>query len=639
MASYWSKVLDRRVTRRRALAATGLTAGAAAFLAACGDDDDDGTSGGETATPGGTSGDTSGLLQPITEDKDAVQGGIFVLNNGSNRDPLHLDGKAQGQIQLNFFQSMAYEALVRNKAGYKEPSTWSEVEPQLAESWEISGDKLQITFKLQDGVNWQNIAPVSGRPLDAEDVIKSWEYFIGSDTPNNKASSANSINPAAPILGWEATDPQTVVLRLSEPTSMIYQRLAQMITGEVGSIYPKEIGDTFDAQQSQIGTGGWMLDRFEPSVGLYYKRNPDYWDQDNAAYFDEVQVPLIPEYAQQLAQFRTGALSTIVPQVLAEDIIPTKEQVPSLQMVSAVAASNSPGASVRFGWDPIAGKPSPFLDARARQAISMAFDRDSYIDAFYNVSNFEGEGLPVNTYYYTQMGYVPDWTLDPRDAGDFGENAKFYEYNVSEAMKLKQAAESDYEGGTYPSFVAGRVNAVFGPIYAQQVEVMDQFAREIGFDVEAYPLDYNLDYLPKVVTQQGHFKIPDMGWAYAIGAVTSPDPTDLFIWRYYSKAGVTSGSLGLGTDGAPPADAEVDSLVEQARAEFDSDSRKDIIHQLQQMLSAQIYNVPQPGVADQFWLQQPAFRNFFVFQNDSRTVQLGLQSLQSMWFDQSKVGG
>jgi ABC-type transport system substrate-binding protein len=634
MSGYWSKTLNRRLSRRRALAATGLTAGAAAFLAACGGDDDD-DSGVETSgTPEATPEDTSGLLQPITEDKDAQPGGVFVLNNGSNRDPLHLDGKAQGQIQLNFFQSMAYEALVRNKAGYKEPSTWSEVEPQLAESWELSGDKLQITFKLRDGVNWQNIPPVNGRPLDSEDVLASWNYFIGSDTPNNKASSANAINPAAPIIGWEAPDPQTVVLNLSEPTSMIYQRLAQMITGEVGSIYPKEIGETFNAEQGQIGTGGWMLDRFEPSVGLFYSKNPDYWD-DSSAWFDEVQVPLIPEYAQQLAQLRTGALATVVPQVLADDILPTKQEVPQLQMVAAVAASNSPGASVRFGWDPISGMPSPFLDARTRQAISMAFDRDAYIDVFYNVSKFEAEGLPVATYYYTQMGYVPDWTLDPLDANDFGENAMFYDYNVAEAMKLKEAAESDYEGGKFPSFVSGRVNAVFGPIYTQQVEVMDQFARDIGFDVQAYPLDYNLDYLPKVVTKQGHFEVPDMGWAYAIGAVTSPDPTDLFLWRYYSKAGVTSGSLGLGTPGGPPADAQVDMLVEQARGEFDSDSRKEIILDLQRMLSGSIYNVPQPGIADQFWLQQPAFRNFFVFQNDSRTVQLGLQSLQSLWYDPS----
>lgn len=630
MASYWSKALNRRITRRRALAATGMTAGAAAFLAACGGGDDD------DAPEDVASRDTSGLLNSITEEKDAKHGGTFIINNGSNRDPLHLDGKAQGQVQLNFFQSMAYEALVANKPGFKQPSTWSEVEPNLAESWEVSGDGLQITFKLRQGVKWHNKAPVSGREFDAEDVITTWNNFISAETPNNKASSANSINPNAPIVGWEAPDSHTLVLNLARPTSMIYQRLSSMITGEVGAIYPKETYNGFNPESDQIGTGAWMLDRFEPSVGLYYKKNPDYWTQDRG-FFDEVQVPLIPEYAQQLAQLRTGAIHQVLVRVLAEDIIPTKKEVPNLQMVSAVAASNSPGASVRFGWDPIGGKPSPFLDIRTRQAISMAFDRDSYIDAFFNVSKFEDEGLPVDTYYYTQMGYVPGWTLDPRDAEKFGENAKYYEYNVAEAMKLKAAAESDYEGGKFPKFVAGRVNAVFGPIYASQVEVMDQFAREIGFEVEAFPLDYNLDYLPKVVTKLGHFEVPDMGWAYAIGAVTSPDPTDLWVWRYYSKGGVSSGQLGLGSDGGPPADAEIDSMVEKAIGEFDSEKRLQIIQDLQRLASAQIYNVPQPGQAAEFWLGAPQIRNFFVYQNDSRVVQQGLNGMHNLWYDESKA--
>jgi ABC-type transport system substrate-binding protein len=131
-----------------------------------------------------------------------------------------------------------------------------------------------------------------------------------------------------------------------------------------------------------------------------------------------------------------------------------------------------------------------------------------------------------------------------------------------------------------------------------------------------------------------------MGWAYAIGAVTSPDPTDLFVWRYYSKAGVTSGQLGLGTPGGPAGgsgDVDADGLIEKAKGEFDADKRKEIIWDLQRMLSAQCYNVPQPGSAAEFWLAQPTVRNLWVFQGDSRTVQQGLHSLYSMWHDESKA--
>ena len=66
--SYWNKVLDRRVSRRRTLAATGATALGAAFLAACGGDDNESGGGGG----GGGGKDTSGLL---AKREDTTQAG------------------------------------------------------------------------------------------------------------------------------------------------------------------------------------------------------------------------------------------------------------------------------------------------------------------------------------------------------------------------------------------------------------------------------------------------------------------------------------------------------------------------------------------------------------------------------------
>ena len=168
---------------------------------------------------------------------------------------------------------------------------------------------------------------------------------------------------------------------------------------------------------------------------------------------------------------------------------------------------------------------------------------------------------------------------------------------------------------------------------------MDQFAREIGFEIDAFPLDYNLDYLPKVVTELGHFKIPDMGWAYAIGAVTSPDPTDLWVWRYYSKAGITSGQLGLGSPNGPVADSEIDRLVESAKGEFDSEKRREIIHDLQRYASSVIYNVPQPGTSDTFKLTWPRLRNFLGYQGDSRVNMYDMWGLHTMYLDESLPQG
>src|SRR5687767_12958250 len=77
--NYWQRILNQRLTRRRALTATGGTALGAAFLAACGDDDGGG-GGGPTGPV-----DPSGLLAPITDEtSQGVRGGIFPYNHSNN---------------------------------------------------------------------------------------------------------------------------------------------------------------------------------------------------------------------------------------------------------------------------------------------------------------------------------------------------------------------------------------------------------------------------------------------------------------------------------------------------------------------------------------------------------------------------
>ena len=159
-SSYWSKFVQRRVSRRRALTATTLTAGAAAFLAACGGDDDSASptatsaSTGSTGATGatGTTGsdrrhrrhgchrrywcnrehgcDRRTLCCPTssTRRSKAKRGGTMKWTQAS--EPLHFDGQAQGQAQLNIYNGMVYESLVRNKPGIGKPSTLTEVSAQ-----------------------------------------------------------------------------------------------------------------------------------------------------------------------------------------------------------------------------------------------------------------------------------------------------------------------------------------------------------------------------------------------------------------------------------------------------------------------------------------------------------------------------
>ena len=604
--SYWTKVLSGRVSRRRALAGTAGVAGAAAFLAACGSDDDSGGGGsGDTGSTGG-----SGLVTKI-EKAPIKQGGVMKWQQAS--EPLHFDGQAQGQAQLNIYNGMAYEALVRNKTGEGEPTKWNEVEPNLAQSWEFSPDKTTLTFKIRPGVKFHNVAPVNGRVLDAQDVAQSWTRYVGQ-ARNNKAANANSVNPTAPIMSVTATDNSTVVVKLNAPTSFIMQRFANMITGEIGGIYPREADNGFDPSKGQIGTGGYMLDRYTPSVGLVYKRNPDYWNKE-AALPESMEVPFLNEPAARLAQLKTGAIYAMggLADISPEDVVPTKKDVPALNLYQFIAPNNNVSFIQRMGWKDLAGKKSPFLDVRVRQAMALAIDRDAYIDAFSNISKYEAEGLDAEPLYHTSMGFIPGVTLDPRSK-DFGENAKYYTHDLTEAKKLLSAA-GHAAGFEYPS--AWPNFPAFGPNFPRQIEVMDSFNRELGLKPQSVPLDYNIDYLPKYVTMRGQHE----GIAFTLGAVTSADPVDYFVWRYYSKSGATSGAIfgdvGSG-DGA--GDPKVDAFIESAKGELDAKKQATILADLQKHLAGMQYAVTSPGLGTQYTLAWPAVRGYLYYQGDSRAI-------------------
>ena len=141
MQSYWSKVLNNRIHRRRALAMTGSTALDAALLAACG-------GGGN----GGGQPDASSLItQPEDTSKQAKRGGI--LKNHTPTDAPSFDYATP--ISDGSLASRCYATLIRVVPGYLKPNT-NELGPYMAESWESSPDGLQITLKLRQGVKFHN---------------------------------------------------------------------------------------------------------------------------------------------------------------------------------------------------------------------------------------------------------------------------------------------------------------------------------------------------------------------------------------------------------------------------------------------------------------------------------------------------
>src|SRR5207237_4888862 len=116
-----------------------------------------------------------------------------------------------------------------------------------------------------------------------------------------------------------------------------------------------------------------------------------------------------------------------------------------------------------------AGK-SPFVDERVQQTMSMYYGRELWVHAFYNVSKFEQQGLPVDTRWNSHLPQIDGWWIDPRDTKNFGANAKYFQHDVTEAKKLLAAAGYPNGLDIVSTYISG---TQYGTNYQNMIQVLE----------------------------------------------------------------------------------------------------------------------------------------------------------------------
>lgn len=179
-ANYWHRFRATRLTRRRALTATGSVAAAAAFLAACGGDSNKSSSGSSSGTGNSTgstaSGGTSGtggaaatglLANPTDQTSTRKRGGT--LNIAASVATATLEQSLGGNGSGSALVHSTYSQLMRAKIGTYKDTPQGVWEPEFAKSYEQSADGLTVTFKLR-GMKFDNRPPTNGRVSTSADV-------------------------------------------------------------------------------------------------------------------------------------------------------------------------------------------------------------------------------------------------------------------------------------------------------------------------------------------------------------------------------------------------------------------------------------------------------------------------------------
>jgi peptide/nickel transport system substrate-binding protein len=602
MSSYWTTILDKRLSRRRALAATGAATASAAFLAACGGSDSDSSN---------SQAKGSGLVvEPVDETKSMKRGGIYksTLSTPPTLDP-HFTGSQVTHVW------MGYSQLLKIKPGYMQ-QTDGDVEGELLESWEISPDKLTITGKLVQGTKFTPKPPVSGREVDMQDILFSWKRF--RDISPRRNELANEFDPSAPIVSLTAPDARTVVIKLKSPVSWI---LPQLTGGSPGNFYivPREAESTavLDLKGTIAGSGPFYLEDWVPSNKTIFRKNPGFKiDKRDVPYVDGVDFVDLIENAAVLAQFKNGQIYDLFNNFLPDDILPTKRDVPVLDIM---ASNQYTPANIRafFGHDPN----SIFKDDRARQAFAMIWDRDLFIDVAFNVQKFKSEGLPMVTGYDNGLrgqSYA-GWWLDPASK-DFGANSKYFKNDPAEAKKLLAAAGVP-NGADFDVFFG--TLALHTPAYGKWVEMLTGMMRDSGaLRPKNNELNFNTEWNTTFRNNKGRFS----GQGFIFDTGENDPAADLFS-HYHS-----SGSRYFGP--ATP-DTTMDGLLEKMREEFDLKKRQAIAQDVQRYEGGKMYQ-PRPGGATNFRITWPALRNksgttSSIWQGDNQG-----RYLATIWLDQTK---
>jgi dipeptide transport system substrate-binding protein len=289
------------------------------------------------------------------------------------------------------------ETIFNRLVDFKPGTT--DIQPALAESWEISEDGLNYTFHLRKGVKFHTtdyFKPT--RDMNADDVVWSFQRQLNPDHPWHKQSAVGY--PYFESMGFKELLKSVVKVDDSTVKFTLTRREAPFLTDiamAFASIYSAEYADqllkankTDELNSKPIGTGPFVFQRYAKDAQVRFKANPDYFRGKPPA--DALILAIATDSNVRLQKLKANECQiALYPK---PDDIPGIKKDPSLKidelqaMTTAYVAMNT---SHKY-----------MSDVRVRKAIDIAFDKQAYVSALFGPGN---ASVAVNPYPPTLLGY------------------------------------------------------------------------------------------------------------------------------------------------------------------------------------------------------------------------------------------
>ncbi|MDF1621242.1 ABC transporter substrate-binding protein [Pseudothioclava nitratireducens] len=433
-----------------------------------------------------------------------------------------------------------YNRLVEFKKGT------TEVEPGLAESWEVSEDGLEYTFHLRKGVKFHsNEKFTPTRDFNADDVIFSYDRQGNAENPWHQYLAGisyeyySAMEMASLISSMEKIDDYTVKFTLSRPEAPFMANIAMPFA----SIVSKEYADTLEAAGTRedlnnlpIGTGPFKFVAYQKDAVIRYQKNADYWG--TAPMIDDLVFAITPDAAVRLQKLKAGECH-LMPYPAPADLEAIKAD-PNLKLDEQ--------AGLNVGYLAYNTTVAPFDNPKVRKALNMAINKGAIVDAV-----FQGAAVAAkNPIPPTMWSYNDAIQDDP------------YDPEAAKAM-LEAEGVSDLSMKIW----AMPVQRPYMPNARRTAELMQEDFAKVGVNVEIVSYEWG-EYLKKS-TEVNRDGAVILGWTGDNG-----DP-DNFLAVLLSCAAAGEG----GSNRAQWCNEDFSALISQAKQTSDPAERTRLYEEAQ----------------------------------------------------------
>ena len=506
---------------------------------------------------------------------------ISILSDPKTFNPVLSGDKTSSDVGR-----MLFDGLVREN-----PIT-GEIEPALAESWEISANKLEIIYTLRPNLKWSD-----GHPLTVDDVLFTYnQLYLNPDIPTGTRDILR--------IGQNGALPKVTKINDRQIKFTIPEPFAPLLGATSAAILPAHILRETVEQKDQDGKlqflSTWTVDTPPEKIvansaykiasyttvqRLVFEANPYYWKNDikndiateNLPHIKKVVWQVVESTDNALLEFRSGNLDALAVSAQNFSLLKKEEDRGNFTIYNGGAAYGTTFITFNLNQGQKNGNPvvNPiksrwFNEVNFRQAVSYALNRERMIK---NI--FRGLGEPQVSDISKQSPYYYD-------------GLPGYPYNPEKAKKLLLAAGFSYDKqdqlldqeGNRVSFT---LNTNTGSPAAEAIgNQIEEDLGEIGIKVNFKTINFNV-LIGKTDSS--------LDWeCILLGFTGSNEPNSGFnLWSPDGSLHMFNQSVP-GLEGRVIADweAEIGRLYIEGARELDIEKRKAIYAQVQQLSSEKL---------------------------------------------------